>query len=171
MLLPVRVDDRGRDQCEVVTIKVSAGYLNGYADPEFIETLPAMRLPFHVTGKHRAFPVRGDSMPPAGTGDYVIGKYVESLNDIRSGNTYVLLTGDEGIVYKRVYTGSLKKQGLLELHSDNRHYEPYRVEAGKVLEVWEFVCLLRTQDKKAEEINVDQMIHFLRSMKVELKGK
>ncbi|HEU4717834.1 MAG TPA: helix-turn-helix transcriptional regulator, partial [Bacteroidia bacterium] len=81
-LFPVLVDSKGNDYIEVVPVKASAGYLNGYSDPEYVEKLPVMSLPFHVTGKHRSFPVKGDSMPPLKTGDFVIGKFVESLNGI-----------------------------------------------------------------------------------------
>lgn len=103
LLFPIMVDKDNNDVLEVVTLKASAGYMQGYADPEYIEKLPTMNLPFRIHGKHRAFPIQGDSMPPLRTGSYVIGKYVERLNDIVNGATYVLLTKDEGVVYKRVY--------------------------------------------------------------------
>ncbi|MFL5752889.1 MAG: helix-turn-helix domain-containing protein, partial [Bacteroidia bacterium] len=53
LLLPVMIDKDNNDVIEVVSHKASAGYLNGYADPEYIEKLPLMSLPFRVTGKHR----------------------------------------------------------------------------------------------------------------------
>ena len=168
-LFPILVDRKGNDYIEVVPLRASAGYLNGYADPEFVEKLPIMSLPFSVMGKHRSFPIQGDSMPPANSGDFVVGKYVESLNEIKDGKTYVLLTKEEGIVYKRVYSKVFRNSGHLELHSDNPKYEPYQVKPKDVLEVWEYVCLLRTKDVKPEEINVDSMIGFLRQMKVEVK--
>jgi transcriptional regulator with XRE-family HTH domain len=168
-LFPIMVDKKGNDYIEVVPLKASAGYLNGYADPEFIENLPTMTLPFNIVGKHRSFPIQGDSMPPANSGDYVVGKYVENLNEIKDGRTYVLLTKDEGIVYKRVYSKVYRNAGHLELHSDNPKYETYQVKPKDILEVWEHVCLLRTKDVKPDDINVDSMIGFLRQMKVEVK--
>ncbi len=136
LLLPIIVDRDNNDQIEVVNLKASAGYLNGYADPEYVEKLPLMNLPFRVTGKHRAFPIKGDSMPPLKEGSFVVGKYVESLQDIRSGSTYVLLTKTEGVVYKRVYRKN--NLNVLELHSDNKHYDPYLIKAADILEV----CML-----------------------------
>ncbi len=171
LLLPVQMGPEGKDNVEVVTAKSSAGYLNGYADPEYIESLSSMKLPIHITGKHRAFPIKGDSMPPASTGDFVVGRYVESLRELRDGDTYVLVTREDGIVYKRVYKEEGKGQPLIQLHSDNPAYEPYAVKATQVLELWEHVCLLRMHDRKPEDINIDSMIGFLRSMKVEMKGK
>ena len=39
MLFPVLIDDDGRDMVELVPLKASAGYLKGYADPEYMERL------------------------------------------------------------------------------------------------------------------------------------
>ncbi len=166
LLFPIVVDKDNNDQIEVVTVKASAGYLNGYADPEYVEKLPLMNLPFKITGKHRAFPVKGDSMPPLKNGCFVIGKYVESLADIRNGSTYVIVTNDDGVVYKRVH----KKGNNLELHSDNKNYEPYSVKMADVIEAWEFVCNLNISDKKEEELNLDSIMDMLRSMRVEIEG-
>ena len=64
ILFPILIDAEGNDMVELIPLKASAGYLRGYADPEYIERLPQMKLPFLPVGKHRAFPIRGDSMPP-----------------------------------------------------------------------------------------------------------
>jgi phage repressor protein C with HTH and peptisase S24 domain len=160
------VDKNNNDLVEVVTVKASAGYLNGYSDPEFIESLPLMNLPFRVIGKHRAFPIKGDSMPPLKDGSYVIGKFVESINHIRNGSTYVLITRDEGVVYKRVY----RTDNNLQLVSDNKNYEPYIIHASTVIEIWEFVCNLNMSDTKEEELNLDSIMAMLRSMRVEIES-
>jgi transcriptional regulator with XRE-family HTH domain len=165
-LLPIMVDRKGNDCIEVVPVKASAGYLNGYADPEFIGKLPLMSLPFAITGKHRSFPIKGDSMPPLKSGDYVIGKYVESVSELVNGRTYILLTREDGIVYKRVQK---KNNGLLELHSDNKAYDPYPVKTEDVYEIWEFVCSLNLSDKKEEEINLQSVMGMLRSLQVEMQ--
>lgn len=164
LLFPIVVDQYNNDRVEVITAKASAGYLNGYADPEYFESMPSMNLPFRIVGKHRAFPIKGDSMPPLKEGCFVIGKFMESMKDIKDGNTYVLLTRDDGIVYKRIY----KKGNTLELHSDNKNYQPYKIKTGDVLELWEFVCTLNISDKKTEELNIDSIIRMLNSMRVEM---
>lgn len=166
LLFPILVDKENNDQIEVVTIKASAGYLNGYSDPEYMEKLPFMKLPFNFVGKHRSFPIKGDSMPPLKTGDYVVGKFIESLNDIINGRTYVLLTRDEGIVYKRIYKKSAQ---LFELHSDNKSYETYTIKTQNILEIWEFVCCLKTSDKREDEINLESVMKMLRSMQIEIE--
>jgi transcriptional regulator with XRE-family HTH domain len=164
ILFPILVDANNHDMVEVVTVKASAGYLNGYSDPDYIESLPLMNLPFRIIGKHRAFPIQGDSMPPLKEGCFVVGKYTESIQDVKDGNTYVLITKDDGIVYKRLY----KKGKVLELHSDNKFYQPYQIKPSDILEIWEFVCTLNISDKKSDELNIDSIIKMLNSMRVEI---
>ncbi len=168
VLFPVMVDDDNNDTIEIIPAKASAGYLNGYADPEYIENLQRMKLPFIPTGKHRAFPIKGDSMPPLGDGSFVVGKFVEDIKDIRDGQTYVLLTHNDGIVYKRVYNKIKEKKSLL-LCSDNKLYDPYFVPAAEVLEIWEFVCSINTQPYSENDLNLQSIMNMLRELQVELK--
>ena len=127
-----------------------------------------MNFPFLPVGKHRAFPIKGDSMPPLSDGSYVIGKYIESLRDIRDGQTYVLVTRDEGLVYKRVYN-RVKDDGTLNLVSDNKVYQPYNVKAADVLEVWEYQCAINTSKNKPEELNLESIMGMLRELKIEFE--
>lgn len=135
-VLSVTVSDEGEDQVQWVPQKAAAGYLNGYADPEYIQELPRFRLPnLPRGGTFRAFELSGDSMLPLQSGTIVIGKYVDDWRDIKNGNTYVLLTDKEGIVYKRVFNYVYESQKLF-LVSDNRSYAPYEIPIDQVLEVW-----------------------------------
>ncbi|MBC7862212.1 MAG: helix-turn-helix domain-containing protein [Bacteroidia bacterium] len=168
LLFPIVIDRNGRDVIEVVPIRARAGYLNGFSDPEFVGDLQRMSLPFMPTGKHRAFAIQGDSMPPVKEGSYVVGKYVEELEDIKDGYTYVLVTKEEGIVYKRVYQ-SPHKDGSLLLHSDNKEYSPYKVKADDVFEAWEFTCCINIGGYKPEELNPESIMNMLKSMKVEIE--
>lgn len=168
VLFPVTINQDNEDAIEVVTAKASAGYLNGYADPEFIEQLQLMKLPFLPTGKHRAFPIKGDSMPPLGEGSFVVGKFVEDIRQIKDGLTYILLTRNDGIVYKRIYN-RIKEDKSLLLCSDNSFYEPYKVPIFDVLEVWEFICSINTKSYSQEDLNLGSIMNMLRQMQVELK--
>jgi DNA-binding XRE family transcriptional regulator len=170
ILFPIIVDKANQDAVEVVTMKASAGYLVGYSDPEYIEKLPLMSLPFKTVGTHRAFPITGDSMPPLKNGCYVVGKYIESINDIENGSTYILVTKEEGVVYKRLF----KKGKSIELHSDNKNYQPYVIKNSEVVELWKFVCTLNNSDTQAEDVNLHDMMQLLQTMQAsieELKKK
>lgn len=167
LLFPIVVDSEDNDLIEIISARASAGYLNGYADPEFIESLQKMKLPFVPAGKHRAFPIKGDSMPPLNTGSYVIGRYVEDFKDLKEGNTYVVLSKSEGIVYKRIYP---EKNNYITLSSDNPQYESYKIHKGEILELWEYTCSIQTGNYKEDELNLKSIMNMLRDLKVELKS-
>ena len=134
-ILTITVDSENKENIELVAEKAAAGYLNGYADPEYIEELPKFQLPFLSGGTYRAFEIKGDSMLPLQPGSIVIGEYSESLKDIKDGQTYVMLTKQDGIVYKRVFN-KVEEGGHLILRSDNPSYPPYNVHAEDVMELW-----------------------------------
>ncbi|WP_417197299.1 XRE family transcriptional regulator [Bizionia sp.] len=169
VLFPITVDDDNENLIEVVPIKASAGYLSGYDDPEYIEQLQKIKLPFLPSGKHRAFPIKGDSMLPLKEGSYVVGKFVEDRRDISSNRTYVLLTLNDGMVYKRVINNIKETNGLL-LVSDNPLYKPYEIPIDEVLELWEFTCSINTQEYDQEELKISSIITMFNNLGVELKS-
>ncbi|WP_417238785.1 XRE family transcriptional regulator [Bizionia sp.] len=169
VLFPITVDDDNENLIEVVPIKASAGYLSGYDDPEYIEQLQKIKLPFLPSGKHRAFPIKGDSMLPLKEGSYVVGKFVEDRRDISSNRTYVLLTLNDGMVYKRVIN-NIKETNSLLLVSDNPLYKPYEIPIDEVLELWEFTCSINTQEYDQEELKISSIITMFNSLGVELKS-
>lgn len=135
-ILSITVDNSNNENIELVPYKASAGYLNGYADPEYIGELPRFQLPFlPSSGTYRAFEITGDSMLPLTSGTIVIGQYVERLDEIKNGETYILLSQKEGVVYKRLIYQ--KENNSLFLISDNKNYPPYSIDAAEVLEIWE----------------------------------
>lgn len=162
LILPIQVDQAGENFIEVVTQKVKAGYLNGYADPEYIENLQQISLPFLGPGKHRGFPIEGDSMPPHEDGSIIIGRYVENLGEVQDGKTYILITKSEGMVYKRL---NKNKKNALVLESDNSFYPNYEVKVSDILEIWEYECNIGRSDKKYETNDIESF----KSMFLELK--
>lgn len=142
MIMPIQVDRNGENVIEVVAHSAQAGYTGNYSDPGFIESLDQMALPFQeLHGKCRAFPIQGDSMPPHEEGCYVIGRFIESRAEVTDGKRYVLVSRDEGIVFKRVYRDQ-EEEGCLLLHSDNPKYKPFRMPFLEIVELWEFVAAI-----------------------------
>lgn len=169
VLFPIMVDNDNENLIEVVPIKATAGYLAGYDDPEYIEQLQKIKLPFLPTGKHRAFPIKGDSMLPMKDGSFVIGRFVEDRSDIKTGRTYVLVTLNDGMVYKRVMNNIDFNNSLL-LMSDNKKYNDYSVPINEVLELWEFTCSINTQEYSEEELKLSSIINMFNELGVELKS-
>jgi len=162
LILPIQVDSHGDNFIEVVTQKVKAGYLNGYSDPEYIESLQQISLPFLGAGKHRGFPVEGDSMPPHEDGSIIIGRYVERLGDIQDGKTYILITKNEGMVYKRL---NKNKKNALVLESDNSFYPQYEVRLSDIIEIWEYQCNIGRTDKKQQLNEIETVKELLLEVK------
>jgi transcriptional regulator with XRE-family HTH domain len=165
LILPIQVDGIGENVIEIVTQKVKAGYLSGYADPEYIESLQQISLPFLGPGKHRGFPVEGDSMPPHEEGSIIIGRYVEKLGEVQDGKTYILITKNQGMVYKRL---NKNKKNALVLESDNRFYPNYEVKFSEILEIWEFQCNIGRTDKKEPVTEIESLREILLELKREV---
>ncbi|MDR6514755.1 XRE family transcriptional regulator [Chryseobacterium camelliae] len=162
IVLPVIVDKLGNNSIEIVPQKASMGYLSGYSDPEYIESLQRISLPFLVNGKYRAFPAQGDSMPPFKDGSYIIGKYVEDINDLKTGKSYVFVTLNDGISYKRF---KAKKGKSVTVAADNPFYKPYDIPLGEIVEVWQYASGIFPEDFEPdhyENYNIKDMFMELR---------
>lgn len=138
-VLATTVDRSNKENIELVNEKAKAGYTTGYADPEYIGSLPVFNLPFlSENRKYRTFQLTGDSMLPIPDGSYVTGEFLQDWRNIITGNAYIILTLDDGIVFK-VVENNIEKNGKLVLYSLNPLYEPYEVHVNEVKEVWKFV--------------------------------
>lgn len=168
ILFPISIDKSNRGMVEIVDLKASAGYLNGYGDPEYIESLQKMQLPFTKNGTHRAFPIKGDSMPPLKTGSMVVGKFVEDFSSLKDGKTYILITKNDGIVYKRIHRDK-KSKTLFHLHSDNPVYAPYSVHIKEILEAWSFVSSINQEELEAGGADNATIIQMLNEIRQQLK--
>lgn len=137
-ILTTVVDSINRELITVVPVKAAAGYLNGYADPEYIGQLPRFTLPVpELAGERtrRVFQIQGDSMLPVQPGTYILCDYLQNWNELQEGQACILITLNEGLVYKRVYSKRVLENTLL-LQSDNPDYEPYTVALSDVCEIW-----------------------------------
>jgi transcriptional regulator with XRE-family HTH domain len=136
MPLVVTVDSNDQDNILFVPVKARAGYLLGYGDPEFVETLPSFRLPGLANGTYRMFEVEGLSMAPTlYPNDFVIGEWTGGLADIQNNELYVVVH-EGGVLVKRV----VENGGGLLLRSDNQanpvDYPDVQVAADDIRELW-----------------------------------
>lgn len=143
IVLPVVVDHAGNETIEIVPQKASMGYLTGYSDPGYIESLQRISLPFLNNGKFRAFPANGDSMPPFKDGSFIVGKYVESLNELKENKTYIFVTSNDGITYKRF---KARNENSITVAADNSFYDPYDIHFEDILEVWQYASGIFPED-------------------------
>jgi transcriptional regulator with XRE-family HTH domain len=123
-------------EIQFVPVKAAAGYLAGYADPDFIDELNTFTLPMLSGGNYRAFEIIGDSMLPTPSGSVIVGEKLERLEEVKNSNTYIVVSKNEGIVYKRVLKSNRSKSKVT-LVSDNPLYEPYNVNTDDIVELWQ----------------------------------
>jgi len=136
-VLPILVDAKNEEMISLVPVKAAAGYLNGYSDAEFISELPNFKMPFAELSEnktYRAFQIEGDSMLPVPAGSYIICEYVQDWGLIKDNTCHIVLTSDDGVVYKRIQKDFQNNQLLL--NSDNPEYLSFEVSLNQILEVW-----------------------------------
>jgi len=143
-VLAISVNDENEGNIELVDTKAEAGYLDSYQNPEYIRDLPKIKLPNLPHGSYRAFEIQGDSMLPVRSGSVIIASYVESLADLKDKQTYIIISKQQGLVYKRVLTDHEKNQ--LILVSDNDHFLPYDIPMDEVREIWKYHCHVSFSD-------------------------
>ena len=132
------VDQNNEEMIEMIPEKARAGYVSGFSDPEFMKVLPTLQIPFlSKDRKHRAFPISGDSMPPVNNGSHVIGEFIQDWTQLKSGTACIVVTKEDGIVFKFVYNHLEENQSLL-LVSSNPLFEPYSVKMKDIIEIWKF---------------------------------
>jgi len=163
-VLSISVDKDDNENIELVPVKASAGYMNGYADPEYVAKLPKFNLPMFTNGTYRAFEIKGDSMLPLPSGSIIIAEYVENWADVKNAETYVVVSKGDGVVYKRI-GNKFKDQKRLKLVSDNPVYEPYEVSAEDILELWKAKAYISTHlPQPAAEPTMESLTSMMMQM-------
>ncbi len=167
-VLATTVDNENEENVELVPLKAKAGYTSGYADPSYIKVLPAFKLPFLSTNKkYRTFPISGDSMPPVVDGAFVTGEYLQDWHNVKNGHPYIVITQDEGIVFKVLYN-RIEEDGSFLLCSTNPLYNPYTVKVQDILEIWKFINYINPKFEEPSQSNSDDVGPTLRLIQREI---
>jgi len=170
-ILAITVDSNNKENVELVTQKASAGYLSGYQDVEFVKELPKISMPVLPKNKtYRAFEIQGDSMLPLQPGSIIFGEYLEDVASIKNGKLYILVTKQDGIVFKRIFNFAEDEEKLL-LVSDNRQYQPYPVDINEVLEIWFAKAFFSNQfpdPQNTTSVSTDHLAHTVLQLQEEI---
>ena len=149
-------------EIQYVPVKAAAGYLAGYADPDFIDELNTFTLPMLNAGSYRAFEIIGDSMLPTQSGSVIVGEKIEDLDSVKTSNTYIVISRSEGIVYKRVLKNNRSKNKVT-LVSDNPTYQPYQVNAEDIVELWQAQMII-TKANVQQRWDVNQLASLVNNL-------
>ena len=146
-VLAISVDQNNNENIELVDTKAEAGYLDSFNDPEYIRELPKIFFPNIPQGTFRGFEIHGDSMLPMESGSIVICSYVENISQIKDDKTYILVSKESGLVYKRIK--NKEQENKLVLCSDNDAYLPYEIDYADIAEIWQYYAHLSFSDAKS----------------------
>ncbi len=167
-VIATTVDTANNDNIEFVNEKAKAGYVTSFADPEYIGKLPVFQLPFlSKEKKYRAFTIEGDSMLPIPSASVVIGEFVQDFHSIKTNEGCIIVTRDEGIVFKLV-ENNIAENNSLRLISLNTDFEPYDIVISEVKEAWRFVCYLNTGIPESEP-DMQKLMNSVNDMKLEIQ--
>lgn len=135
-ILSISVDSSNRENVEVVPIRAKAGYLAGLGNEQYIASLERLHLPFlPERGTFRIFEIEGNSMLPVAEGSHLITRFVQDWTELRADSPCIVISAQHGLVFKLV---TLEADGNMLLRSLNSEFEPYRIPAEEVAELWSF---------------------------------
>ena len=106
-------------------------------------------------------------MLPIPDGAYVTGEFIQDWHTLRDRDAYIVLTRDDGIVFK-VVENKIKEQGKLIMHSLNPLYEPYDIAIGEVKEIWKFVNYISPEipeTNKIKENLAEELVELKKQVK------
>lgn len=135
-----------------------AGYLNGFADEEYMESLPT--IPFTDDVEHRGeymcFEVKGDSMDNGSYESYLEGDIILCRN-IRQDFwmsklhynkwDFVIVHKEKGILVKRIINHDVEK-GIITLHSLNEYYDDFEIHLKDVAKLFNIVRTIRKSGRR-----------------------
>ncbi|WP_298475756.1 LexA family transcriptional regulator [uncultured Maribacter sp.] len=133
----VTVDSSENDNMVLVNAKAAAGYPQNIEDTSWYKELPAFDLPLPEfrNATYRGFQVEGDSMlPNLKSGEWVLAKATESIEDINPNKIYVVVLQDAVLVKKVIRKPNSDNVTLVSL---NESYPPYDIEPFQIQEIWE----------------------------------
>jgi hypothetical protein len=102
-------------------------------------------------------------------GSYVVAEFVEDIKNIKSGDSYIVITRNDGLTYKRIYNQIEENQSFL-LKPDNPSYKSYEVPFSEILELWKFTCSINTQEYEEHELKLSSIIQMFNGLGVELEA-
>ncbi|MBO9199562.1 MULTISPECIES: XRE family transcriptional regulator [Niastella] len=133
----ITVDSQGEENIIYVPVKARAGYMSGYGDALFIQSLSAYRLPGYTNGTYRIFEVEGHSMfPTLQDADRVIARWAD-ISEVRDDRVYVLVTRFQGVLIKRLI--NRYHEGKIIVKSDNNQtgeFPTIVLDVEEVAEIW-----------------------------------
>lgn len=139
-----------------VSQKAYAGYLSGYADAEYVETLPTVAFPVDHTpqGNYLVFEVKGDSMNDGSYDSYLDGDLVlcrEIQIDLWKDSKLhfdkwdFVIVHEDGIIIKRIIDHNVENRTITihSLNPDKKTYPDKEINLCEVRQILNVVNMMR----------------------------
>lgn len=138
----------------LVSQYAQAGYLSGFDDPEYLESLP--KIPFASDVEHKGeyvcFEVRGDSMDDGSSASIlahdillcrnVRRDYWKSRLHLHKWKNYVIVHQNEGILVKQIINHDVER-GLITIHSLNEMYSDKELDLREISQIFNVIEVRR----------------------------
>ncbi|MGM9805162.1 MAG: XRE family transcriptional regulator [Candidatus Aphodosoma sp.] len=136
----------------VVPVYAQAGYLRGFGDEEYLETLPTLPVVTdrNYKGHYRIFEISGDSMDDGSahallSGDKVLARDVrqdlwQSRLHIRNWY-FIIVHRTEGILVKQIVSHDVD-HGVITCHSLNPMFDDFDLNLSDVAQLYNVVSLV-----------------------------
>ena len=141
----------------LVGIKAQAGYVKGYEQVDYMETLDKYSLPPGVNplgAVWRYFEIDGDSMEPTfSAGDVMLATMVPAVDwdDVKNFAVYIVHTADQLLV-KRVYKKSPEEWVLISDNEDQ--YPQVLLPVEDIKQVWQMRRHIRSKVPQPREFKI-----------------
>lgn len=146
------IENIGFMNVPLVHLRAQCGYLNGYGDQEYIDTLPTLPVIVDRTyhGNYRLFEAEGDSMDDGSRssicdGDIVLGREVKRdlwqyrlhINDWY----FIIIHRTEGISIKKIISHDVE-HGIITCHSLNDMFRDYQLHLDEIAELYNLIKIV-----------------------------
>ncbi|MBB6004533.1 helix-turn-helix domain-containing protein [Arcicella rosea] len=138
-------------------------YLANYTKTEYIKTLTTFSMPFVNSEKSRAFEM-GSDFPLQNS--IVIGNAIDHWTNILDGKFYILITPQQGVIYRRVYN-QIKVKGTLLLSSDDSSIPSFEISLKSIAEIWE-VSAFMSKELPEPRISLERAKSLIEELSLEL---
>ena len=135
----------------LIPVRASAGYLTGYGDTEYIDTLPTIPVIVDRTyhGRYRCFEVDGDSMDD-GTRDAICDKDIVLGREVKQEfwkcklHIYdwdFIIIHKDGVTIKRIIEHDTEA-GIIKCHPLNPMYNDFELSLNEVYELYNVIKIV-----------------------------
>mgnify|MGYP001780537142 CR=1 FL=1 len=143
-----------------VSQKAYAGYLSGWADEEYVESLPTVAFPVDHTpsGKYLVFEVKGDSMDDGTYDSYLegdlllcrqIGIHLWAGSKLHFKRWDFVIVHEEGVIVKRIVDHDVENHTITihSLNPDKKRFPDRVIDLCEVRQILNVVSMMRPRKR------------------------